>query len=66
MDLAGIENHVIDWKLASKGGTKIRIKPMPKRMAMGSSEIAMVSEAIATYQREGIDPGQYLRAGRWQ
>jgi len=57
MDLAGIENHVIDWKLASKGGTKIRIKPMPKRMAMGSSEIAMVSEAIATYQREGIDPG---------
>jgi perosamine synthetase len=57
MELTDIEAHVKDWRLAAEGGPKLRSNPMPRRMAMGAAEIAMVNEAMAAYQAEGVDPG---------
>jgi perosamine synthetase len=57
MELIDIEAHVKDWRLAAEGGPKLRSKPMPRRLAMGAAEIAMVNEAMAAYQAEGVDPG---------
>jgi len=57
MDLALIEAHVNDWRLAIEGGNKIRSEPMPRRLAMGRTEVFMLNEAIAAYQLEGVDPG---------
>ena len=57
MELKDIENHIKDWRLSIQGGNKVRLNPMPIRMAMGPSELSMLNEATAYYQTAGIDPG---------
>lgn len=57
MDAAEIERRIPDPKLAVEGGAKVRAKPMPKRLAMGEAEIAMLNEALSAYRAEGVDPG---------
>lgn len=57
MDLKDIELLVSDWRLAAEGGPSLRKTPMPKRIAMGKAEIAMLHEAIETYRAEQVDPG---------
>jgi len=57
MDAAAIAKRIEDPRLAIDGGAKLRIAPMPKRMAMGDAEIAMLNEALSAYRAEGIDPG---------
>ena len=57
MDAATIAKRIRDPRLAVEGGEKVRAEPMPKRMAMGDAEIAMLNEAVNAYRAEGIDPG---------
>jgi perosamine synthetase len=57
MDIAEIESRIKDARLAIDGGPKLRTEPMPKRLAMGDAEIAMLNEALNAYRAEGIDPG---------
>ena len=57
MDAAQIESRIGDPRLAIDGGTKLRGSPMPKRIAMGDAEVAMLNEAVNAYRAEGIDPG---------
>jgi dTDP-4-amino-4,6-dideoxygalactose transaminase len=57
MDFAAIENRIKDGRLAVEGGSPVRTLPMPRRIAMGDAEIAMLHEAIETYRAEGTDPG---------
>lgn len=57
MDLKDIELLVSDWRLAAEGGPPLRKAPMPKRIAMGDAEIAMLHEAVEAYRAEQVDPG---------
>lgn len=57
MDAAAIAKRIGDPRLAIDGGPKLRTAPMPKRLAMGDAEIAMLNEALSAYRAEGIDPG---------
>jgi perosamine synthetase len=57
MDAAQIEKRITDWRLAVAGGAKVRSAPMPKRLAMGEAERAMVQEVLDGYRAEGVDPG---------
>jgi len=57
MDLKDIELLVSNWRLAAEGGPPLRKTPMPKRVAMGGAEIAMLHEAVETYRAEQVDPG---------
>jgi dTDP-4-amino-4,6-dideoxygalactose transaminase len=57
MDAAQIEKRIGDWRLARDGGAKVRSAPMPKRLAMGQAERAMIQEVLDSYAAEGIDPG---------
>jgi dTDP-4-amino-4,6-dideoxygalactose transaminase len=57
MDLAQIERRITDQRLAAEGGAKLRSTPMPRRLALGDAEVAMLEEAVRAYRAEGIDPG---------
>lgn len=57
MEPADIERRIADAKLAVEGGAKVRAAPMPRRLAMGDAEVAMVHEVIHAYRAEGVDPG---------
>ena len=54
---AELSERISDWRLAIDGGKPVRAKPMPKRIAMGAAEKAMLNEAVSAYEVEGIDPG---------
>ncbi len=57
MDLETLSQRIRDPRLAIDGGEKVRPAPMPKRIAMGDGEIAMLNEAVNAYRAEGVDPG---------
>jgi dTDP-4-amino-4,6-dideoxygalactose transaminase len=57
MDTATIAKRIRDDRLAIDGGEKVRASPMPRRMAMGDAEIAMLNEALSFYRDQGVDPG---------
>ena len=57
MELGDLESRVADWKLAVQGGKPVRTAPMPRRIAMGDGELAMLNEALQAYRAEGLDPG---------
>lgn len=57
MDQAAIESRIKGSRLAIEGGSPVRGSPMPRRIAMGDAEIAMLNEAVAYYHAEGVDPG---------
>src|SRR4051812_25999305 len=57
MDEATIAKRIRDPRLVAEDGTKVRAAPMPKRMAMGDAEIAMLNECLNAYRAEGVDPG---------
>lgn len=57
MDSAAIEGRIKDSRLAVEGGTPVRSSPMPRRIAMGDAEVAMLHEAVKAYRAEGTDPG---------
>jgi dTDP-4-amino-4,6-dideoxygalactose transaminase len=57
MDATQIEARVTDWRLAAEGGAPVRKTPMPRRMAMGEAERAMIQEVLDAYRAEGVDPG---------
>jgi len=57
MDTDAIAARIADPRLAVDGGGPVRAAPMPKRMAMGDAEVAMLNEALNAYRAEGIDPG---------
>ena len=44
MEIAEIENRIVDRKLAVDGGKPVRSHPMPGRKALGPGEIAMLEE----------------------
>jgi len=43
--------------LAIDGGDKVRVKPMPVRLAFGESERKMMKEALDYYDSRELDPG---------
>jgi perosamine synthetase len=43
--------------LAIDGGDKVRLKPMPVRLAFGVSERKMITEALDYYSSRELDPG---------
>ena len=57
MDSETVEARIKDWRLATEGGMPVRSNPMPRRIAMGDAEIAMLHEAVETYRAERTDPG---------
>jgi len=57
MEVAQLERRIGDWRLAVDGGTQVRRKPMPRRLALGDAETAMLEEALRVYRADGIDPG---------
>ena len=57
MEAKDIEGRIADRRLAVEGGAPVRSAPMPRRIAMGSAEVAMLHEAVEAYQAEGVDPG---------
>lgn len=57
MDAAQIESRIADPRLAVEGGAPVRSAPMPRRLAMGEAERAMLDEALRAYRAEGLDPG---------
>lgn len=57
MDAAEIAKRIQDPRLKIDGGTPVRNSPMPRRLAMGEAEIAMLNEALSAYRAEGLDPG---------
>lgn len=57
MDIDTLAARLNDSKLAIEGGQKIRLHPMPSRLAFGKAELAMLEEAIHFYQNQGADPG---------
>ena len=57
MDIADIERLIVDRKLAIDGGAPVRSAPMPRRLAMGDAEVAMLNEAVQAYRTERVDPG---------
>jgi len=57
MEVAQLERRIGDWRLAVDGGTRVRPKPMPRRLAFGDAETAMLEEAVRVYRADGIDPG---------
>jgi perosamine synthetase len=57
MDPEELEARITDPRPAVEGGAKVRSRPMPRRLAMGDAEIAMVDEVIKAYRAEGVDPG---------
>lgn len=57
MDADELTRLIGDTKLAVDGGPRVRTRTMPKRVAMGDAEVAMLNEAVAAYRAEGVDPG---------
>lgn len=57
MDSAAVEARIKDWRLVIEGGMPVRSIPMPRRIAMGDAEIAMLNDAVETYRAERTDPG---------
>jgi len=57
MELAELEARITDGTLAIEGGKPVRNQPMPPRLALGPSEIAMLEQAIAYYRERKADPG---------
>lgn len=57
MEPGDLEGRIRDPRPAVEGGTPVRGRPMPRRLAMGDAEVAMLQEAIAAYRAEGVDPG---------
>jgi dTDP-4-amino-4,6-dideoxygalactose transaminase len=57
MDAREIESRVSDWRLAVQGGAPVRNTPMPRRLALGHTERAMIQEVLDGYRAEGLDPG---------
>lgn len=57
MDAAQIAQRIQDPRLKIDGGAPVRSSPMPRRLAMGDAEIAMLNEALSAYRAEGLDPG---------
>lgn len=57
MNISDLENRIEDWRLAVNQGKPVRTTPMPKRLAMGAAETAMLNEAVNAYASEGVDPG---------
>ena len=43
--------------LAIEGGSPVRSKPMPARLAVGVAERAMIAEALDYYNAHELDPG---------
>jgi dTDP-4-amino-4,6-dideoxygalactose transaminase len=43
--------------LAIDGGKPVRRVQMPRRLALGEAELAMIGQAIAHYRERGVDPG---------
>lgn len=52
-----IEARITDPWPAIEGGAPVRAKPMPRRLAMGDAEVAMLHEAVEAYRAEQVDPG---------
>jgi dTDP-4-amino-4,6-dideoxygalactose transaminase len=44
-------------RLAVLGGDKVRLDPMPPRLALGAAELDMIQQVIAYYRERKIDPG---------
>ncbi len=44
-------------RLAIEGGSPVRSKPMPARLAIGVAERAMITEALDYYDKQALDPG---------
>lgn len=57
MEAKDIERRISDWRLAVEGGSPVRAVPMPRRIAMGGAEVAMLNEALDAYRAEHLDPG---------
>ena len=57
MEIAELEARITDAALAIDGGKPVRNQPMPPRLALGPSEIAMLEKAIAYYRERNVDPG---------
>jgi perosamine synthetase len=57
VDTQELDKRITDPKLAVEGGKPVRARPMPPRLALGPSEIAMLEEAIRYYREAAVDPG---------
>ena len=44
-------------QLAIQGGSPVRSKPMPPRIAVGEAERAMINDALDYYNKQELDPG---------
>jgi perosamine synthetase len=57
MDAEQITRRITDPRLAIVGGCAVRTEPMPRRLALGDAEVAMLEEAVREYRAERVDPG---------
>jgi perosamine synthetase len=52
-----VQGRITDLRLAIKGGSPVRAEPMPRRLALGDAELAMLEEAVRECREQRMDPG---------